>query len=115
MAGFAAAQKKAEIDRRRSVKAAAKKSRESNYFPPPFAGADDEELAGSSSLGEGWEKVDRAGLIEGDVDADYESVFKSRPKIALSPAVSPMKWDLEEEEELEGFEEESSPLRRLGR
>lgn len=113
MSGFAAAQKKAELDRRRSVKAATKKSRESSYFPPPFsATAEDEE--GS----EGWEKADRVGLIEGNVDADYESVFKSRPKIALSPAISPnispTKWDMEEEG-LEEFEEESSPLRRLGR
>lgn len=111
MSGFAAAQKKADIDRRRSVKAAAKKARESSYFPPPFSTTAEEE--GDDEL-ESFEKVDRASLIEGKVDVDYDSVFKSRPKIALSPAVSPTKWDLEEEG-LEDFEEESSPLRRLAR
>jgi len=36
-------------------------------------------------------------LIEGD--PDYESVFKSRPKIATSPALSPTRiWEDENED-----------------
>lgn len=113
MSGFAAAQKKAEADKRRSIKRAIKKERESGYFPPPFS-ADTEEDDGS----EGWERVDRSGLIEGNVDADYESVFKSRPKIALSPAVSPnmspTKWN-QEDEQNEDIGEEIASLGRWGR
>ncbi|KAG9246523.1 HAUS augmin-like complex subunit 6 N-terminus-domain-containing protein [Calycina marina] len=75
MAGFEAAQKKAQIERRRSVRDSKKKSRESTYFlkveeePPSTPNLDPVELIGG--------------------DPDYESVFKSRPKIATSPAMSP--------------------------
>jgi hypothetical protein len=79
MAGFEAAQKKAQVERRRSVKDAKKQQRESRHFPT----LDEEHSAGG---------IDPAQLIEGD--PDYESVFKSRPKIKTSPAVSPTKsWE----------------------
>jgi hypothetical protein len=78
MAGFEAAQKRAQVERRRSAKDAKKRSRESSYFP-----ALDEEPRPAS--------IDTVGLIE---DPDYESVFKSRPKIKTSPAASPTKgWE----------------------
>lgn len=82
MAGFEAAQKKAQLARRRSVKDAKKKARESTYFPKV------EEVVEPD--------VSAIELIEGD--PDYESVFKSRPKIQMSPAVSPTR-EMEEEYE----------------
>jgi hypothetical protein len=79
MAGFEAAQKKAQVERRRSVKDAKKKQRESSYFPK----VEEEPLTPS---------INPVELIEGD--PDYESVFKSRPKIKTSPAVSPTRiWE----------------------
>ncbi|KAL3428472.1 hypothetical protein PVAG01_01981 [Phlyctema vagabunda] len=84
MAGYEAAQKKAHVERRRSVKAAAKKERESSYFPKI-----QETIV---------EDLDHSVLIEGE--PDYESVFKSRPKIATSPAISPTKsWNEQDLEE----------------
>ncbi|TVY16012.1 hypothetical protein LARI1_G005231 [Lachnellula arida] len=74
MAGFEAAQKKAQLERRKSAKDAKKKQRESTFFPK----VEEEVVTPNASAIE---------LIEGD--PDYESVFKSRPKIATSPAVSP--------------------------
>ena len=74
MAGFEAAQKKAQMDRRKSMKDAKQKQRESSYFPKV-----EEELE--------IYDVSAIELLEGD--PDYESVFKSRPKIKTSPAVSP--------------------------
>jgi hypothetical protein len=79
MAGFEAAQKKAQIERRKSVKDAKKKQRESSYFPKV------EEEVVTPDIG-------AIELLEGD--PDYESVFKSRPKIKTSPAVSPTRiWE----------------------
>jgi hypothetical protein len=84
MAGFEAAQKKAQIDRRKSVKDAKKKQRESSYFPKV-----EEEVVTPD--------VSAIELLEGD--PDYESVFKSRPKIKTSPAVSPTRiWEDEDED-----------------
>jgi len=84
MAGFEAAQKKAQIERRRSVKDAKKKQRESSYFPK----VEEEPLTPN---------IDPVELIEGD--PDYDSVFKSRPKIKTSPAVSPTRiWEDESED-----------------
>jgi hypothetical protein len=84
MAGFEAAQKKAQLERRRSVKDAKKKQRESSYFPK----VEEEVITPDISAVE---------LLEGD--PDYESVFKSRPKIKTSPAVSPTKiWEDEGED-----------------
>ncbi|KAG0649232.1 hypothetical protein D0Z07_4289 [Hyphodiscus hymeniophilus] len=76
MAGFEAAQKNAQLERRRSMKDAKKKQRESSYFPR----LEEEEVAAVPG-------IDKQELIEGD--PDYESVFMSRPKIKTSPAVSP--------------------------
>ena len=76
MAGFEAAQKKAQLERRRSVKDQKKKQRESSYFPR----LEEEEIAVMPD-------IDKQELMEGD--PDYEDVFKSRPKIKTSPAVSP--------------------------
>jgi hypothetical protein len=84
MAGFEAAQKKAQIERRKSVKDAKKKQRESNYFPK----VEEEVVTPDASAIE---------LIEGD--PDYESVFKSRPRIKTSPAVSPTRVLEDEDEE----------------
>ena len=82
MAGFEVAQKKAQLERRRSLKDARKKQRESTYFPSV-----EEEVAVTPS-------INKQELMEGD--PDYESVFKSRPKIKTSPAVSPMRSFVEE-------------------
>jgi hypothetical protein len=81
MAGFEAAQKKAQLERRRSIKDAKKQQRASSYFPT----LDEEPSRGG---------IDPVKLIEGD--PDYESVFKSRPKIKTSPAVSPTRAGNEE-------------------
>ncbi|TAQ88828.1 hypothetical protein B7494_g2829 [Chlorociboria aeruginascens] len=74
MAGFEAAQKKAQLERRKSMKDVKRRQRESSYFPRV-----EEEVFTPS--------IETAELIDGD--PDYESVFKSRPKIKTSPAVSP--------------------------
>ncbi|CAG8960183.1 hypothetical protein HYFRA_00010662 [Hymenoscyphus fraxineus] len=83
MAGFEAAQKKAQLARRKSVIDAKKKARESTYFPK----VEEEPSVPDISAIE---------LMEGD--PDYESVFKSRPKIQMSPAPSPTR---EMDEDLE--------------
>lgn len=74
MAGFEATQKKAQLERRRSVKDQKRKQRESSYFPRV-----EEEVVPL--------EIRAADMMEGD--PDYESVFKSRPRIKTSPAVSP--------------------------
>ncbi|TQS37689.1 hypothetical protein Golomagni_01832 [Golovinomyces magnicellulatus] len=73
MAGYEAAQKKAQDDRRKSIKEAKKHQRKTSHL----------------------HKVDEAAspnirtidFIEDD--PDYESVFKSRPRIKTSPVLSP--------------------------
>jgi hypothetical protein len=85
MAGFEAAQKKAQLERRKSVKDAKKKQRQSSYFPKL-----EEEVVTPD--------ISAIELLEGD--PDYESVFKSRPKIKTSPAISPTRiWEGEGEGE----------------
>jgi len=85
MAGFEAVQKKVQLERRRSMKDAKKKQRESTYFPK----VEEEAVTPDATAVE---------LIEGD--PDYDSVFKSRPKIKTSPAVSPTRdWEEREDEE----------------
>lgn len=74
MAGFEGAQKKAQLERRRSVKDQKRKQRESSYFPRV-----EEEVV--------TPEISAVDMMEGD--PDYESVFKSRPRIKTSPAVSP--------------------------
>jgi len=89
MSGFAAAQKKAQLERRRSMKTAARKQRESSYFPK----VEEEEERQDDEAVKTPEQV-------GAKDDDYESVFKSRPKIQNSPKVSPKRiWEDEEDEE----------------
>jgi len=84
MAGFEAAQKKAQLERRKSVKDAKKKQRQSSYFPKL-----EEEVVTPD--------ISAIELLEGD--PDYESVFKSRPKIKTSPAISPTRiWEGEGED-----------------
>jgi hypothetical protein len=79
--------------------------------------------AGRSSLGGTRDTTPRDKLFE--QDAEYASVFKSRPKIAMSPVLSPeMDLQMEEAEEF-SFEEnaegeeslvglQSSPLGKFG-
>ena len=86
MSNFAAVQKNAQIDRRRSIKAAARNKRESrsSYFPKPLEPAvEDEDLM--------FDGLDRKKLIEGEVEVDYDVVFKSRPRIKTSPERSPQR------------------------
>jgi hypothetical protein len=86
MSNFAAAQKNAQIDRRRSLKTAAQNKRESrsSYFPKPLEPAvEDEDLA--------IDGLDKKKLIEGEVEVDYDVVFKSRPRIKTSPERSPQR------------------------
>lgn len=86
MASFdlAAMEKKAQANKRRSIQVQKKKARESTYFPK----VEEERVTPDISAIE---------LIEGD--PDYESVFKSRPKIKTSPAVSPTRtWNGESDE-----------------
>lgn len=75
MAGFEAARQKAQIERRRSQKKSKIAQRKDSYFPRV-----DEETVGDISVVE--------ELIE-DGQEDYEAIFKSRPRIATSPAPSP--------------------------
>ncbi|KAM3067474.1 hypothetical protein ACMFMG_011619 [Clarireedia jacksonii] len=72
MAGFEAVQKKAQLDRRKSLKEDKRKQRQSKVFPK----VEEEEPPTPA--------IDREELMDGDVD--YESVFMSRPRIATSPA-----------------------------
>jgi hypothetical protein len=79
--------------------------------------------AGRSSLGGTRDTTPRDKLFE--QDAEYASVFKSRPKIAMSPVLSPgLELEMEEAEEF-SFEEnaegdesmvgiQSSPLGKFG-
>jgi len=69
--------KNAQIERRRSIKLAEKRKR-SSYMPKPL-----------ETPGEETENMlERLKLIEGEVEPDYDSVFKSRPKIKTSPEMS---------------------------
>lgn len=81
MAGFEAAQKKAQLDRRRSVKDEKRKQRQS-YFPKVREDTVEDE--------------GKVEMMQGN--PDYDSVFMSRPKIATSPLVSPER--IVEEDEL---------------
>ena len=72
---LAAVTSKAQLERKKSVKAAARKKRES-FLPQRNSVYEDE---------------DTMQLIEHADEVDYEDAFRSRPKIAMSPNVSPMK------------------------
>lgn len=78
MSNSAAVAKSAQVERRRSVKAAAMKKRES-YMPV------------RQSLAPIDGGVDREALIEAEEDVDVETVFMSRPRVKTSPASSPGK------------------------
>ncbi|KAI0815734.1 HAUS augmin-like complex subunit 6 N-terminus-domain-containing protein [Xylaria sp. FL0064] len=82
MAGFEAARQKAQLERRRSQRKSKVAQRKDSYFPRV-----DEETVGNLSVIE--------GLLEDD--EDYEAIFKSRPRIALSPAPSPARVRNDEE------------------
>ncbi|KAI1327109.1 hypothetical protein F5Y16DRAFT_203433 [Xylariaceae sp. FL0255] len=80
MAGFEAARQKAQIERRRSQRRSKVAQRKDSYFP----------------------KVEEEGLGNGDVSVveelieagEEEAIFKSRPRIATSPAPNSSKqWD----------------------
>lgn len=79
MAGFEAAQKKAQLERRRSLRKSKQiqPGRNSTYFPA----VDEEEQNTTLLLAE--------ELMNGDVDQD--AVFMSRPKIKTSPVGTPVK------------------------
>lgn len=108
MSNFAAVQKNAQIDRRRSIKAAARNKRESrsSYFPKPLEPAvEDEDLV--------LDGLDKKKLIEGEVDVDYDVVFKSRPRIKTSPERSPQRSPVKAWGEMGGrgdVEGSSSPM-----
>lgn len=83
MSNFAAVQKNAQVDRRRSIRAAARNKRLS-YLPKPLETAVEDD-------GVVIDGLDKRKLIQGEVDVDYEVVFKSRPKIKTSPERSPQR------------------------
>ncbi|KAK5628415.1 hypothetical protein RRF57_004130 [Xylaria bambusicola] len=82
MAGFEAARQKAQLERRRSQRKSKVVQRKDSYFPKV-----EEEASGNLSVVE--------GLMEDG--QDYEAIFKSRPRIATSPAPSPYRQPHEEE------------------
>lgn len=104
MAGFASAQKKAQLEKKESLRSAKKSERALGSFPPPLSTPDEEDAEQEET-----NKFERHSLIESHHEVDYESAFKSRPKIALSPSMSPVKWDDGDTIEL------SSPLGRMRR
>ncbi|KAI0458756.1 HAUS augmin-like complex subunit 6 N-terminus-domain-containing protein [Xylaria acuta] len=82
MAGFEVVRQKAQLERTRSQRKSKMTQRKDSYFPKV-----DEEAVGDLSVVE--------GLME-DGQEDYEAIFKSRPRIATSPAPSPTRrWDEE--------------------
>ncbi|KAF7945071.1 hypothetical protein EAE96_009851 [Botrytis aclada] len=76
MAGFEAAQKRAQLERRQSIKDEKRKQRQS-HFPKVVQEEED-------SLSPATPAIDREVLMDGN-DVDYASVFMSRPRIAVSP------------------------------
>lgn len=96
MANFEAAQQKARLERQRSQKLAAKQASSfarKKYFPA--VGEDGGEDTNNST--EVLEEL-IAKEAENQGAADYESIFKSRPKIKASPPTTPVgrrrfSWD----------------------
>jgi hypothetical protein len=82
MVGYDAARQKAQLDRRRSLRQQSKASpKKDGYFPKT-----DEDTVDASIIEE---------LMDGQ--EDMEAVFKSRPKMRISPAPSPVPgWDRDE-------------------
>lgn len=75
MAGFEAAQKRAQLERRKSIQDEKRKQRQSHF--PKIVQEEEEPLPQATPT------IDREVLMDGDVD--YASVFMSRPRIAVSP------------------------------
>ncbi|KAI4851233.1 hypothetical protein E4T44_02256 [Aureobasidium sp. EXF-8845] len=108
-----------EPQRRKTTKERPK----SAFIPSNVAQYSTPMKAGRSSLGGTRDTTPRDKLFE--QDAEYASVFKSRPKIAMSPVLSPgLELEMEEAEEF-SFEEnaegdesmvgvQSSPLGKFG-
>jgi hypothetical protein len=108
-----------EPQRRKTTKERPK----SAFIPSNAAQFSTPMKAGRSSLGGTRDTTPRDKLFE--QDAEYASVFKSRPKIAMSPVLSPeLELEMEEAEEF-SFEEnaegdgsmvgmQSSPLGKFG-
>ncbi|KKA27665.1 hypothetical protein TD95_001248 [Thielaviopsis punctulata] len=82
MAGFEAAQKKAQVDRQRSLKMQRSESKKNK---PHF----DDMQDGNSLSVEDNAKYEQRVVELMDADHDYEAVFRSRPRIKSSPAPSP--------------------------
>ncbi|KAI9651398.1 hypothetical protein NHQ30_001440 [Ciborinia camelliae] len=105
MAGFEAAQKKAQLERRQSIKDEKRKQRQSHF--PKVVHEEEEPLPQATPT------IDREVLMDGD-NVDYASVFMSRPRIAVSPTpakdrmISSMmeSGDEGEEEEEEDLDED---------
>lgn len=76
MAGFEAARKKAQAERRKSIKDEQRKQRQSHF---PRAVHEEEPLPQATPA------IDREVLMAED-NIDYASVFMSRPRIAVSPS-----------------------------
>jgi hypothetical protein len=83
MSNFGNVQKAAQIDRRRSIKAAAR-SKRASYLPKQLETAIEND--NDTYVLDG---LDKKKMIEGEVEVDYDVVFKSRPKIKTSPERSP--------------------------
>ncbi|KAI5861960.1 HAUS augmin-like complex subunit 6 N-terminus-domain-containing protein [Durotheca rogersii] len=79
MAGFEAARQKAQLERQRSEKRSKMPQRKEAGFPRTEEGVGDASIV---------EELLEAG------EEDYEAVFKSRPRLLMSPLPSPSKrWD----------------------
>lgn len=110
MANFESAQKKAQLERRRSERSKAKQQQRpmshggGGYFPSVL----DEDGEGEGEEGEEEEGGGNSALLlaeellrEGQ-DVDYDAVFRSRPKIAMSP--TPERGGENEEGRFRGWE-----------
>lgn len=82
MVGFEAARQKAQLERRRSLRKSKMAQRRESYFPK----VDEEGMADFTVI---------EGLME-ESQEDYEAIFRSRPRIATSPAPSPNRQWVEE-------------------
>lgn len=98
MANFEAAQQKARLERQRSQKQAAKQSSSlarKKYFPA--VGEESEGAADGNSTEVLEELIAKEAENQG---ADYDAIFKSRPKIKASPPGTPLRsgfsWDGED-------------------
>lgn len=92
MAGFEAARKKAQLERRRS-------QRQSSRPMPPAGGHRRDGSSYFPSVDEEGEHGDTTLLLAEELmnneTDDYEAIFKSRPKIKTSPVGTPVKggWE----------------------